>query len=149
MAEFKIIRAVDRDSWPIYLLGKRVHELDFSSKYPFHGLSEIREFISKPSENVLLVAKKENETVGFVYAKILSHHAGGWCMLDNLAVEKRHRNKGIARALLKALYADIKKKKVHYVHILEDQRSRKTRRFWKKQGYRETKTYVWAEKMVE
>ncbi len=149
MTEFKIIRAADRDSRPIYLLGKRVHELDFSSKYPFHGLSEIREFIRKPSENVLLVAKKDGQTVGFVYAKILSHHAGGWCMLDNLAVERKHRNQGIARGLLRALYANIRKRKVHYVQILEDERSRKTRKFWKKQGYRETKTYIWAEKMVE
>ncbi|MCX6804369.1 MAG: GNAT family N-acetyltransferase [Candidatus Diapherotrites archaeon] len=143
-----IRKAKASDSAQIYHLGKKIHELDFSRKYPFHELSEIKEFISRPKENILFVVEENKEIIGFVFAKILSHHAGGWCMLDNIGVEKQHRHKGIANELLHALYKELKKRKVWYVQILEGTHHKSTRHFWKKQGYKETKTFVWAEKKV-
>lgn len=144
----KISRARRSDAISIYLMGKRIHELDFSRKYPFHELSEIKEFISIPGGNIFFVARLNGAIVGFIYAKILSHHAGGWCMLDNLAVEKDYRMSGIGDALLRALYRELKRRKVWYVQILEEVHQKRTRKFWKAEGFRETKTFVWAEKAV-
>jgi len=144
----KIRKSTFSDSTSIYHLGKKIHELDFSRKYPFHELSEIKEFLSRPKENILFVAKENDKIVGFVFAKILSHHAGGWCMLDNLAVEKHHRHKHIATQLLKELYTELKKRKLWYVQILEEIHHKKTRAFWKREGYKETKNFLWAEKVI-
>jgi len=146
--EFNIRKAKFSDASAIYHLGKKIHELDFSRKLPFHGLSEMKEFISHPKENILFVAEENDKIIGFIFAKILSHHAGGWCMLDNLAVEKHHRHKHIATQLLHALYSELKKKKVWYVQILEEIHHEKTRAFWKREGYKETKSFLWAEKAV-
>ncbi|MEI7961629.1 MAG: GNAT family N-acetyltransferase [archaeon] len=144
----KITKAKLPDAVKIYKLGKETHELDFSRKYPFHELSEVKEFITNPKENVFLVAKSGEEVIGFVFAKILSHHAGGWCMLDNLCVKKSFRHRGIGEKLLKSLYTEIKKRKVWYLQILEEAHHKKTRAFWKKMGYSETKTFIWAEKSI-
>ena len=143
-----ITKAKLSEAGEIYRLGKKIHELDFSRRLHFHELSEIKEFISHPKENIFLVAKENGEIIGFVFAKILSHHAGGWCMLDNIGVEKKYRNQGAGEELLKALYKEIKNRKVWYVQILEEAHHKKTRSFWKKMGYNETKMFIWAEKKV-
>jgi predicted N-acetyltransferase YhbS len=145
---YKIRKAKLNEAHKIYLLGKKIHELDFSRKHPFHDFGEIREFISSPHENIMLIAEQEGEIVGFVYAKILSHSTGGWCMLDNLGVEHAHRGQGISNALLHKLYKELRKRKVRYVQILEEIHHKKTRSFWKKQGYKETKNFLWAERTI-
>lgn len=146
--KFKILKAKISDASEIYHLGKRVHELDFSRKYPFHELSEIKEFIKHPKDNISLTAKASGKVEGFILAKILSHHAGGWCMLDNIAVAEGYRNQGAGEMLLGALYREVKKRKVWYIQILEEAHHKKTRSFWKKMGYKETKIFIWAEKRV-
>jgi ribosomal protein S18 acetylase RimI-like enzyme len=148
MVEIEITTAKAADAKSIYLLGKKIHELDFSPRYPFHGLSEIKESISVPKENILFTGKLDRQIVGFVYAKILSHHSGGWCLLDNIAVDQCYRHQGIGEKLLKVLYRELKKRNISYVQILEEAHHKKTRGFWKKEGFRETKTFVWAEKEI-
>jgi predicted N-acetyltransferase YhbS len=124
----KIRSAKKADINKIYKLGKKVHELDFSKKYPFHERGELLEAL-KDKNSILLVAEEMKEIVGFLYAKVIFHRAGGWCMLDNLAVEKDFREKGIAELLLKELYAHLRKNKISYIQILEGELYKKTRRF--------------------
>src|SRR5580693_5992243 len=112
MLEVKIRKAKISDARAIYILGKRIHELGFSSKYPFHELSEIKEFISAPKENIMLIAQHKGENIGFIFAKILAHSAGGWCMLDNLGVDFEHRRNGVGEKLLNALYGEIKHRNI-------------------------------------
>lgn len=146
--KISIVKAKIGKAGEVYHLGRRIHELDFSRKMPFHQLSEIKEFIKHPKENIFFTAQANGKIIGFVYAKILSHHAGGWCMLDNLGVTEEYRGQGIGEMLLKELYKEIKKRKVWYVQILEEAHHKKTRAFWKKMGYKETKMFIWAEKKV-
>ena len=57
----------------IYELGKATEELNFSPDMIFHDKVELREFVRKPSENILLVAgiivcpKKRSSHHGFSY----------------------------------------------------------------------------------
>ena len=46
-------------------------------------------------------------------------------MLDNLAVEKHYRLNGIGDALLRSLYKELRKRKVWYVQILEEEFTRR------------------------
>ncbi len=144
----KIREAQKKDVNELYALGKKIRELSFSKKLHFHEKLELAEFIKNSKENIFLVAEDKKELIGFLFAKILSHHAGGWCMLDNLAVEQKHRKKGVGTKLLRELYKRIKKKKIHYIQILEEEHHKKTRAFWKSKGYKETTHFVWAEKIV-
>ena len=148
MVKVKIGHAKLADANVIYSLGKKVHELDFSRKYPFHERSEIREFIRKSRENIFLVAKLDGKVVGFIYGRILACSAGGWCMLDNIAVDKAHRYHGIGTLLLKEFCDILERKKVHYVQVLEEVHHKSTREFWKKKGFMETKTFLWAERRI-
>ena len=52
----------------------------------------------------------------------------------------------MADTMLHSLYREMKRRKVRYIQILEDAHRRRTREFWKRQGYRETKLFIWAEK---
>jgi ribosomal protein S18 acetylase RimI-like enzyme len=131
----------------VYQLGKIIRELDFSKKYPFHERSEIKEFIGNPRENIFLVAQLGGRIIGFLYARLLSHSVGGWCMLDNIGVSGDFRNQGIGTSMLKELYKILRKNKISYIQILESM-NKKTRKFWRNQGFKEAKTFIWAEKMI-
>jgi len=69
-------------------------------------------------------------------------------MLDNLAVDEGYRGKKISDLLLKNLYNYLRKNKVNYIQVLEEEHHKKTREFWKHQGYKETKQFIWAEKTI-
>lgn len=144
----KIQNAQIKDVNKIYSLGKTIPELDFSKKLHFHEKMELKEFIKRKKENIFLVAKEKNEIIGFLFAKILSHHSGGWCMLDNIATKKEFRHKGVGTKLIKELYKILKKDKIHYIQILEEEHHKKTRAFWKEKGFKETKHFIWAEKII-
>lgn len=147
--EIKIRSAKEKDVKDIFDIGNCTEELGFSKKYPFHERLEIKEFIKNNKENIVLVAENENRIIGFCFAKIMARAAGGWCMLDNLAVLKEHRENGAGTLLLNELNKILKKRNVKYIQILEEIHHKKTRDFWKKRGYKETKNFLWAEKRIK
>jgi ribosomal protein S18 acetylase RimI-like enzyme len=148
ITKLKIREAKKADINSIYLLGKEIPELDFSKDYPFHSKVELNEYIESKKDNILLVAEIDNKIIGFLYAKIIERHEGGWCVLDNLAVKSELRKNGIGKALLNDLYSKMKKMKINYAQILVDINHKKARSFWKKMGYTETRTFIWAEREI-
>jgi ribosomal protein S18 acetylase RimI-like enzyme len=141
-----IRRAKLEDVSSIYRLGKATEELSFSPDMIFHDKIELRDFVRKPKDNILLVAILNKQFVGFLYAKIASHT---WCILDNIAVDKKYRGMGIGNSLLDTLYRILKAKKVSYIQVLEEIHHKKTREFWHKKGFREEKVFVWADKKLK
>jgi ribosomal protein S18 acetylase RimI-like enzyme len=146
--EFVVRKAKLSDVPEIYNLGLKTEELEFSSEFPFHEKSELKKFISKHKENILLVAIVKKMIVGFIYSKILSRRGDGWCMLDNIAVLKKYRDHGIGTSLLDETCKELKKRKIYYVQLLEEMHHKKTRKFWKHRGFKEKKIFVWAEEMI-
>jgi len=147
--KFVIRKAMLSDVDEIYCLGLKTEELEFSSEFPFHEKSELKEFILNPRENILLVALVDKKIVGFIYSKILSRRGDGWCMLDNIAVLKKYREQGIGTSLLDETCSELKKRKISYVQLLEEMHHKKTRKFWKHRGFKEKKIFVWAEEMIK
>jgi len=145
---FKIRKAKLQDVSIIYNLGKKIVELDFSKTMHFHDKPELKDFIRREKTNIMIVAEKEKQVVGFLYAHIIDTCAGGWCMLDNIAVGKEFRKQGIGTALLNGLYHELKRRKVSYVQILEDAHRKKTKKFWKHKGFKAEKKFVWADRML-
>lgn len=146
--KFIVRKAKLSDVDGIYNLRLKTEELEFSSEFPFHEKSELREFILNPKENILLVALINKKVVGFIYSKILSRRGDGWCMLDNIAVLKKYRDHGIGTRLLEETCKELKKRKVYCVQLLEELHHKKTRKFWKNRGFKEKKIFVWAEEMI-
>jgi N-acetylglutamate synthase-like GNAT family acetyltransferase len=144
--DVKIRKAAAADIPLIYSLGRKTEELNFSPKMSFHDKAELKKFVKKTNTNILLVAETGDRIVGFLYAKIISRT---WCILDNLAVEQAHQGKGIGHLLLNNFYNILKKKKISYVQVLEEIHHRKTRDFWKNQGFKEEKVFVWADKSIK
>jgi N-acetylglutamate synthase-like GNAT family acetyltransferase len=145
--EIKIRKANHEDVNKIYALGKKINELNFSKQYPFHQRSELKESINDKN-SILLVAENKDNVVGFLLAKIIFHRAGGWCILDNIAIEENFRKRGISDMLLKNFYLTLKNKKVNYIQILEEIHQKETHKFWKHQGFKKTKKFIWAEKRI-
>jgi N-acetylglutamate synthase-like GNAT family acetyltransferase len=143
--EIKIRRGKLKDISQIYNLGKHAKELEFSKKMNFHDKVELKEFVTKTKDNILLVSISNKKVIGFLYAKIVSRT---WCILDNLVVDEKFREEGIGSLLLEDLYKILKNKKVNYIQILEDIHHKKTREFWKKKGFKEEKKFIWADKRI-
>ena len=139
-----ISRAKLKDLNQIYELGNKTPELNFSKDWHFHEFEELQEF-TKDKNSIFLVSKENNEICGFIIGKIIDHASGGWFMLDVLVIDKKYRNKGMAKDLLQETYKILKSKKINYVQILEAN-NKKTRTFWKEMGFKETKKFIWAEK---
>lgn len=146
--KMKVRKANQKDVNEVIKLGKKIEELEFSSKFPFHDKSELKEAL-KDKNSVFLIAEENKKIIGFLLAKILFHRTGGWCMLDNLAVKKDERCQGVGTELLKQLYSKLKKEKINYVQVLEEEHHNKTREFWKDKGFKETKKFIWAEMMLK
>jgi len=148
-SRFVIRHAKLGDTNSIYALGSKFDENLKASKrrnMHFHEKKEFKEFIKSPKYNILLVALLDNKVVGFLYAKILSY---GWCLLDDVAVEANYQHDGIGSELLKEFYKILKRRKIDYVQILEEIHHKQTRKFWKDKGFREEKTFVWADKVIK
>ena len=141
IAKIRIAKKADIEA--ICQIGKKAPELSFSKEMSFHDKSEFVEFVKHPKENILLVAEVKGQIVGFVYAKIMSKT---WCLLDSLAIKKQYQNQGIGTQLLEETYKILKKNKVTYIQILEQINKKKTRLFWKKQGFKEKQAFIWADK---
>jgi ribosomal protein S18 acetylase RimI-like enzyme len=141
-----IQRARAKDLSEVYKLGCQTGELSFSPKGKFHDILELKEFVQKPKDNILLIATKNAQILGFLYAKIVSH---SWCILDNLAVREDCRNHSIGKKLLQELYSILRERKISYVQVLEEFTNQKTREFWRKRGFKEKKLFVWADKTIK
>ena len=83
---------------------------------------------------------------GFLYAKIVSKT---WCILDNLVVDKKYRKHGMGGLLVDELYKILKKDKIGYVQVLEEIYHKNTRKFWKDNGFKEEKLFVWADRVIK
>jgi len=133
----------------IYALGSKFDDSLKASRrrnMHFHEKKEFKEFIKSPKCNILLVACIKKKVVGFLYAKILSYD---WCLLDDVAVEANYQHEGIGSELLKEFYKILKQRKIDYVQILEEIHHKQTRKFWKDKGFKEEKTFVWADRMLK
>lgn len=142
----KIRRGKPNDLDHVYKLGSRMKELNFSRKIKFHEKEEIAEWIKKPKDNLFFVAVDSRKVVGFIYAKIVDKD---WCMIDNLAVDKNHRHQRIGTKLLDTIYNVLKKRKMWYTQALVEIGHHKTRKFWKEEGFRQGRTFVWYEKELK
>ncbi len=135
-------RATGDDVERIYALGTADRVFEVSPAIHFYEKSELEEWVGSPGENVLLVAEESGETVGFLYAKVMSHH---WAMLDTFYVAPAWRGRGIAKQMLSFLSEALRQRGLEYISTLCDSSDAELLRHLPRQGFTPRKTYVWHE----
>lgn len=146
MNEIKIRRARVRDISGIRGLGKTMEEFVCSPSVKFYSREELKEWIKKPKDNILLVAEINKKIEGFLYAKIMARE---WCMIDNIGVKQDWRKKGIGKILLEELFKILKSKKVNFVQLFANLKHKKTINFWKNRKFNEGEKFLWLEKIID
>lgn len=145
----EIRRAQPKDVNNIFNIGSKLEGSLKASRIQgehFHEKAEFLEYIKKPKKNILLVAETDNKIVGFVCAEIIDKE---WCVLDNIAVDKKYQRRGIGTRLLDELYSILRKKKNYYVQLLAEKRHKQAQKFWKSKGFKEGKTFIWFDKYLK
>jgi len=142
----KIRRANKNDLNKIYFLGINIKEFIVSKRRKFYEKNELKEWVKKSQDNIFLIVEYDKQIIGFLYAKLISNY---WCMLDNIGIIDEFRSKGIGSMLLKKLYQILDKKRVCYLQALVGIEYKKTRKFWKKKGFKEGKKFIWVDKNLE
>jgi len=135
--------AEQRDVNHVYKIGTTYPDFAVSKRIRFYTKSEVREFIHKKSENILLVAEQDNNIIGFLSCKIMSHN---WAMIDNLFIIPKYRGFGNGRALLEACLNKLKKRKIDYVTRLI-----KLEKFSKRyplMGFKPESKYIWVDEFI-
>lgn len=125
----------------IYSLAISTPELKPSSDN-LMSKNEIKEWIKDEKSNLFLV----EENKGFLFCKLMSNE---WCVIETLVVDKKQRNKGIAKKLLEKLYLILKEKKIKFLTGLVLEKFENSREFWKKNGFIEKNKLIWFEKELK
>lgn len=89
--------------------------------------------------SVLIVVENENKIIGFLEGGIedtsneMNFDKIG--IIDNIFIEEKFRNKGIAKKLLKYIFEYFKSENIEYIQINTDARNKIGREFWKKNNF--------------
>ena len=145
MATVKIKRASLNNLEQIYALVTSLPVFSASDETRFFDKKELKEWIIRKRDSIVLIAELNDLIVGFLFAKLVSSE---WCMLDSIGVNPKFRKQGIANKLLEQLYQLLKKRNVTYIQGLVEVNQKSTREFWKKRGFKEGNKFVWIEKRL-
>jgi len=136
----RFARSSDIDQ--IHAMGTSDRVFEVSPAIHFYEETELKEWVNAPHENVLLVAEESSQIIGFLYAKIMSHH---WAMLDNFYVKPIFRQQGIGKQLLCCLTDILRQRGIVYVSTLCDSSDEVLLAQLPRQGFKRTKAYIWHE----
>ena len=144
MMKIKIRNAAKNDVNSIYRLGHSIKEFTVSNRIKFYEKAEMLEWVRK-KDDIFLVAEHERKIVGFAFCKILSSK---WAMLDSLGVSEKYRYGGIGTMLLDRTMIELHKKHVTFVQAFVGSDHIKSRKFWKKHGFKEGRKFIWIDKIL-
>ena len=97
-------------------------------------------------DSIFLVARLDDEIVGFTFCKQLSPQ---WAMLDSMYVAPEHRAAGVGRLLYDELLSRIRQRRIEYVSALIDVSDTATQAVAQSHGFTPKKTYIWHDMMIE
>jgi ribosomal protein S18 acetylase RimI-like enzyme len=147
MKDVIIRKAKISDVEKLYDLVRATPEIGGSDDMFCYSKKEIKTWIQNPKENIWLVAElkteKRKQIVGLLFAKLMSYD---WCMIDGIGVRKNYRNYQLGTKLLQKLEKILKQRKVRFMQAYTDINNKNTHKFWKKNGLKSGKTFIWFDK---
>lgn len=114
--------ATGKDINAIHALGTASNEFAVSAEMPFYAKSELLEWVKDRRENILLVAEKNGQVIGFMFFKCMSHR---WALAETMYIHPDHRSPETANELYKKALAELKVRTVEMVSFIirEDHRA--------------------------
>ncbi len=123
---------------------RRAHSRDAGSlsemNYQFNKIvinpNGISTKLKKGNEIVFVATNKENP-IAFICAQIFTSfcYKKPYAEITELYVKAEHRQKGVARRLIKAMESRLMKRKVNHIHILTSSSNKAARNLYEKLGY--------------
>ena len=117
---------------------KELHAYEGSS---WHSEKALRDWITNPKDDLILVAKVDDKTVGMCMVYVLRE----WAYCSALFVKKGFRKMGIGKLLLKHAYAHVDKKGIRGLHLVTN----KAVDFYTHLGFTKRYTFTWMRKNVK
>ncbi len=141
-----VLRPAGEDDIPLILsAGLADSSFQVSERIPFYIESELREWVSKPADNLLYVLLKDEHFGGFFYCKIMSHH---WAMLDNFYVVHPLRGSRAFKCLLDGLVNVLRARGISYLTTLIDVNREELTGIAEHAGFAAARNYVWFERFL-
>jgi (aminoalkyl)phosphonate N-acetyltransferase len=90
--------------------------------------------------NVYLVAKQDNEVVGFLscHVQFLLHHSARVAEIQEMFVAEKFRSKGIGKKLLDDLKMRMKKRGVAHIEAVSNRRRKEAHKFYEREKFHYT-----------
>ena len=138
----KVRPARPADASAICRLGIADSSFVVSPVIKFYEQSEVAEWARRRRENLLLVAECDDEIVGFLFCKVMSHH---WAMLDNFYVRPSSRTTDSAQKLYQSLVRELANRKLTYLTCLVREDHGALMRLVRLKGFTQRHQYTWLE----
>lgn len=150
-AGLSVARATVGDIDAIMALGLSDPAFEVNAEIRFYERTELVEWVNDPQQNILLVARTcaagSAELGGFLFCKQMSHH---WAVLENAYVRPGFRNGACRRALLRALWSELRARGIEYVSTLAEADQPRLITFLQHAvGFERRKQYVWLDKFLD
>ncbi len=140
-----------RDAGPedvdaIVALGRGDEAFRVSEGIQFYEREELVEWVGSPRENILCVAVRGREVVGFLYCKVMSWH---WAMLDNFYATPAVRGSGVGALMLEALLERLRRRGVAYLTTLVEVGRDTLAGRLEAWGFGRARSYDWFELLLD
>jgi ribosomal protein S18 acetylase RimI-like enzyme len=131
------------DGPAIYRLGVDQPGFEVSKNTRFYAKDYLEEWLAVPRGDILTVAEKDAEVVGFLICRVLH----GSAILENIAVADDRRNAGLASALLRDLQDRLGAEGIREVHGLV-RVGNPAIEFFRGAGFETGHQFTWIERRV-
>lgn len=124
--------------WSVHKKINPLHQLDFIINYK-NCLKDVKELINY-KDYCLYIAEENNEVLGFILFTIKKNPEGfkvrRYGFLEETAVDKKHRGRGIAKELHNFALHYFKKRGIRYVSCSVEVDNKVALKVWQKLGFR-------------
>jgi len=144
--EFEISQATAADVDAIFAFGTSHSEFEVSAAIRFYEKAELAEWIGRPEDDVVLVARNASGIVGFLFCKLMSSH---WALLDNFLVRPDVRRHGCGTAMLRSLCARLQRRGIEYLSTLADAAKPTLHETLEHLRFKRQRPYVWFDRILD
>lgn len=143
MTEITIEKPAVKDIPQMRKWARENRELWVYEKSAWHDETTLKDWIQNPKDDLILVAKEGNKTVGMILVYLLRD----WALCSDVFVVPQYRRKGIGKALIKKALEHFKSKGIDGLHLVTHLNNSAIN-FYKKLGFKKGYNFVWMRKEV-
>lgn len=106
----------------------------------FWSIEQLKDWV-ETNEDVLLIAKEDDEVIGFALTSY--HKATRKAVLENFFILQNWRNKGVGSQLMEEILIQLKNKNVSYICFLVPVEEVEELSYFQRRGFEKGRGFVW------